>query len=54
MNGSVSGIAFLNFEVASHVCALSLLFDWKRMSLNMLRPLNHPQNVSAVKAGSEQ
>ena len=41
VNGSVSGIAFLNFE-STRVLVVPLLFDWKRISLSMLRPLNHP------------
>ena len=54
VNSSVSGIAFLNFEstVVVSLCVV-VGFGWKRMSLSMLRPLNHPRNISAVKPESE-
>ena len=52
----VSGIAFLKFDGASSVVVhchyVAIAFDWKRMSLSMLRPLNHPGNISAIKAES--
>ena len=55
VNGPISGIAFFNFSsvVVRCRCVLPLVFDWKRMSLNILRPLNHPRNISAVKAEME-
>ena len=39
--------------VASSALCVVVGFGWKRMSLSMLRPLNHPRNISAVKPESE-
>ena len=50
VNGSVSGIAIWINEDTGSVIVRAIAFWLEWMSLSMLRILNHPRNISAVKA----